>query len=77
MSTGLGGETGEVLEVLKKRIRDKDLDDNKLVLELGDVLYYLTRISAHFGYSLEDIMYANTNKLIKRRKFGKEQNVTA
>src|ERR1700733_8949307 len=42
MTAGLGGETGEVLEILKKSERAKKKPDiNHLAEELGDVLYYL------------------------------------
>jgi hypothetical protein len=41
MAVGLGGETGEVLEVLKKSVRDGKSPELKqnLTLELGDALY--------------------------------------
>lgn len=66
MSTGLGGEAREVLENLKKFVRDGTLDKQKLKKELGDVLYYLTTIGRTFGFSLEDIMQANIDKLTNR-----------
>lgn len=72
MSTGVGGEAGEVQELLKKHVRDGVLDKSKLVHELGDVLYYLSRISSFFGASLGEVMVANQLKLIKRRLVGKE-----
>lgn len=67
MTAGLGGEAGEVLEELKKRVRDGSKNEDKVLLELGDVLYYLTRISSYFGFSLEDVMYYNKKKLDARR----------
>lgn len=42
---GLIGETGEIVELLKKRVRDGVLDREKLLLELGDALFYLTRLA--------------------------------
>lgn len=36
--------------------------------ELGDVLWYLTAIANQLGLTLEEIMEANYNKLIKRRQ---------
>lgn len=67
MSTGLGGETGEVLEVLKKMVRDGKFDRFKLADELGDVLYYLTRIATWHGFTLDQIQVANMLKLRARR----------
>ena len=66
ISLGLAGETGEVLELLKKEIRDgKDIRSD-LILELGDVLHYLTCIAHWYGWNLEDVMEANISKLKKR-----------
>jgi len=71
MTAGLAGETGEVMEHLKKSVRDNTLDKQELKLELGDVLYYLTRISQRFGFTLKDIMQANVDKLTQRKEHGK------
>jgi NTP pyrophosphatase (non-canonical NTP hydrolase) len=72
MATGLAGETGEVMEHLKKHVRDGKLDVDALALELGDVLYYLTRIGQEFGLSLADIQERNQLKLIARRHRGSQ-----
>lgn len=73
MSTGLAGETGETIELLKKHVRDGQIDLKNLKLELGDILYYLTRVALKYGFTLENIMDANKEKLDKRmvstRKF--------
>lgn len=66
MACGLAGETGEVMELLKKHVRDAPLDRDALLLELGDVLHYLTRIAAEFGFTLEEVMQANVSKLVAR-----------
>lgn len=67
MGLGIGGEAGEVQEHVKKFIRDGKVPDrDKFVWELGDVLHYLTRIASEFGYTLEEIMQANVDKLEAR-----------
>lgn len=66
MATGLAGETGEVLELLKKHVRDGEIDRDALLLELGDVLHYLTRIAAEYEFSLLEVMDANVLKLVER-----------
>jgi len=74
MCTGLGGETGEVLEIVKKLERDsKKLTPDKirkmkenLRLELGDVLYYLVMIATRHGIALDTIIKSNVQKLEKR-----------
>ena len=66
MSVGLGGEAGEVQELLKKFVRDDREIHSDLRLELGDVLHYLTRIASQFGMTLEEIMMANRSKIERR-----------
>ena len=70
MSLGLGGETGEVLELLKKRVRDDTLDLNHLKKELGDVLYYWSMLCNAFGLSPTDVMAANMEKVNGRYERG-------
>lgn len=65
-ATGIGGEAGEVQELLKKYVRDGAIDVNKLKRELGDVFYYITRLSIMFGFTLEDVMNSNVDKLNDR-----------
>lgn len=71
MSTGLAGETGEVLELLKKDVRDGSLDVRELAMELGDALHYLTKIAHHHGLTLSDLKRINQAKLLARRTGGK------
>jgi NTP pyrophosphatase (non-canonical NTP hydrolase) len=66
MCVGLAGETGEVLEILKKKVRDKKMDKGELVKELGDVLYYMMMICNRHGIQAEDVIKVNVNKLHKR-----------
>jgi len=71
---GLAGEAGEAVDAIKKgyrhagMIRAVPLDPEKLAYELGDVLWYLTRLANRHGYTLYDIMYLNVKKLEKRRE---------
>ena len=64
---GLGGETGEVLDILKKARRDCTTPDmTHLAEEIGDVLWYIANLCTAFGFSLEDIAEGNKRKLIQR-----------
>ena len=68
---GLNGEAGEVAEVVKKMIRDKgkqlsEEDRHDLLKELGDVLWYLSKIASKLGFSLEDVARSNLLKLKER-----------
>lgn len=69
---GLPGEVGEVLELIKKDRRPGDrrkpLEREKLVKELGDVLWYLTRIATEYDIDLEEIAVVNVHKLNKRHQ---------
>jgi NTP pyrophosphatase (non-canonical NTP hydrolase) len=68
MTLGLAGETGEVIEHIKKEIRgDGPLDKSELELELGDVLHYLCRIASHYGIGMNEIMACNVLKIEARR----------
>ena len=67
---GLCGESGEISDKLKKIIRDKDgkfeIRDEEILNELGDVLWYIVRLGSWFGYSFDEIIIANHEKLKSR-----------
>lgn len=67
---GLAGESGEVCDLLKKVVfHGKPLDAAmraKLVLEMGDVLWYLAHAATTLGVSLDDVANANAAKLRAR-----------
>ena len=71
----LNGEAGEVAEKVKKVWRDKnglflEEDRNALLLELGDSLFYITRLAAELGFSLEEVVEGNFNKILSRKERG-------
>lgn len=70
LSLGLVSEAGEVAGKVKKLIRDDVLDVGALAYELGDVFWYLVRICEATGYSPEDVLEININKLLKRKENG-------
>lgn len=65
---GLGGEAGEVLDLLKHAICHKDceLDKMELAKELGDVLWYVSAIATTCKIDLSDIATLNKAKLQHR-----------
>ena len=69
---GLAGETGEVVELIKKALRDNagKVDKANLKKELGDVLWYLGAIATQHDLSLGDIASANLQKLADRKERG-------
>ncbi|GIU68429.1 MAG: hypothetical protein KatS3mg001_279 [Candidatus Pacearchaeota archaeon] len=73
---GLGGESGEVLEKIKKILRDEKslLTEEKkeeLLNEMGDVLWYLAALSTELNLNLDDIAKKNLEKLKSRKERGK------
>jgi NTP pyrophosphatase (non-canonical NTP hydrolase) len=66
---GLAGETGETIDLLKKIIfhgHDMEINRDKLALELGDCLWYITGIATAAGINLDDIAKRNIEKLKAR-----------
>lgn len=72
MGMGLPGEVGEVLELLKKSVRDKKditkVNKTKLIKELGDVMYYLMMMCHRHGLPPSAVIAANVKKLKARYK---------
>jgi len=72
---GLSGETGEIMEKLKKILRDHEgkIDSEKkdaIKKELGDVLWYLAALSEELGLSMDDVAQDNIAKLKSRKERG-------
>jgi len=66
---GLAGESGETIDLLKKIIfhgHDLETNRDKLALELGDCLWYITGIATAAGINLDDIAKRNIEKLKAR-----------
>jgi len=68
----MGGEAGEVQNDLKKIIRDyKGIivpeTRQKLLYELGDVLWYISAATSELESSLQEIADLNISKLERRR----------
>ncbi len=61
---GLWGESGEVVEILKKFYwHGHELDLDALKDECSDALWYLTALANSFGLDLEQIALHNVEKL--------------
>lgn len=68
---GLAGEAGEIAEKVKKSLRgDKPLQNEEVVKELGDVLWYITSMADDLGFSLQDVINKNVEKLSSRKERG-------
>ena len=64
---GLSGEVGELTDMVKKWIfHESNFDEEHAKKELGDVMWYVAMICESFGWSLDEIMQMNIDKLKKR-----------
>ena len=64
---GLSGEAGEVIDYLKKIIYHKhDFDKQKLMSEMGDMMWYFALLADYFKIDFDEILTSNIAKLKKR-----------
>ena len=64
---GLCGESGEAIDIVKKWLaQGHDLDEDKLIKEIGDVAWYIAEIATALGVTLEDVLTRNIEKLKAR-----------
>lgn len=64
---GLCTETGELQDAVKKYIAyGKPVDVVNIKEELGDLMWYIARLCATYGFTLEEVMETNINKLKTR-----------
>ena len=86
LSFGLVAEVGEVADKIAKAVRRGEISINNdeiiikrgsgeeltqnIAHELGDVLWFVTMLTQRIGYSLEDVMKLNLDKLADRQSRG-------
>lgn len=64
---GLNGEVGELTDLIKKKLyHGKEVEPIDIMLELGDVLYYLVAICNVLGIDFYEIAMNNNAKLMAR-----------
>lgn len=73
---GVAGESGELMEKIKKHFRDDGgVPTTEFIeaveKEMGDVLWYMARLGDAFGLSLNQVALANVAKLQSRMDRGK------
>lgn len=75
VALGLVGESGEVAEQIKKAIRDDNgrisqerLD--KVEKEIGDVLWYISRLCSELDLDMDEVAVTNLDKLSSRKSAG-------
>lgn len=70
---GLGGETGELIEHVKKHFRDDygEMSEERLkniIGEMGDCMWYIARLCSMFDIDFEEVFLMNCEKLARRKK---------
>ena len=69
-AVGISAEGGEFMEIVKKMVfQGKPWnDDNRehLIIELGDVMWYVAQACMALGVSFDDVIKGNVKKLEKR-----------
>lgn len=63
---GLTSEAGEVAGLFQKWYQGHELDEEHLMKEIGDCLWMIAELCAAYGFSLEDVMQLNIDKLRAR-----------
>lgn len=78
MIMGVQGESGEVADIIKKHLyQGHELDILHIREEIGDTMFYIVNLCNILYIELEDLLYENNNKLLKRfpEGFSKERSV--
>jgi NTP pyrophosphatase (non-canonical NTP hydrolase) len=68
MIANLTAEAGEVAGKYAKWIRDGVQDEEGMFQELGDVLWQVAGLATVMGWELDDVAYANLDKLASRKQ---------
>lgn len=70
-AAGVCGEAGELMDVIKKHwAYNKPLEEENVLEELGDLMFYIQAMCNEFGWNLSFLMAENTRKLEKRYPTG-------
>ena len=78
MCVGISGESGELLDAIKKHvIYQKPLDVENVKEELGDLLFYMSNLMQSVGLTFEEILQHNIDKLSVRYSSGSYSNEQA
>lgn len=70
-AVGVAGEAGEMLELVKKHwAYGKKLDPESLIREMGDLIFYFTKIMNMLGITIHEVRGTNFAKLRARYPTG-------
>ena len=78
MAIGISGESGELLDAIKKWVMyGKPLDVENVIEELGDIFFFIEGLQNDLGLTREAIIAENIKKLNKRYSSGAYSNQQA
>ena len=67
VALGVAGETGELVDAIKKHtVYGKQFDRENIIEELGDLRFYIQAMQNILGITESEVLQANANKLAKR-----------
>ena len=67
MCMGISGESGEVIDIIKKHLyQGHELDRKHLIEELGDVMFYIVNLATLYEIDMQIVLQKNVDKLLKR-----------
>jgi NTP pyrophosphatase (non-canonical NTP hydrolase) len=70
-SVGIAGEAGEIIDTVKRHwIYRDELNRKNILEEAGDVLFYTTALLLRSGYTLQEAIDHNVEKLSERYPAG-------
>lgn len=78
MGTGISGESGELLDAIKKHvIYKRKIDLENVIEELGDLEFYMEGLRQKLGITREETLRHNISKLLTRYHSGNYSNEQA
>ena len=63
---GMASELGEIHSIYQKAYQGHAMDEEHIKKETGDLLWFIAEFCTAYGWSLEDIMQMNIDKLKAR-----------
>lgn len=78
MALGIGGEAGEVIDLIKKPFAyEREFDRIKITEEIGDLMFYISGLLGALDISWDEVLEGNVAKLATRYKTGSFSNEQA
>lgn len=78
MALGVAGESGELVDAIKRSaIYGKPLDRDNVIEELGDLAFYMQGLMSALDLDWHTVIQANGSKLVKRYPTGSYSNQQA